>query len=106
MTVGTLGALIALSLLPLAAHAIDPRCKDANGDLVADTPTSAAELIDPPVLVFSYTPVEDPLVYAKVRDGFLQHMAKVTGKPVQFFQCRAMRPRSKPCAPGASMWRA
>ncbi|MDZ7590535.1 MAG: phosphate/phosphite/phosphonate ABC transporter substrate-binding protein [Rubrivivax sp.] len=64
---------------------MDPRFKDANGDLVADTPTSAAELIDPPVLVFSYTPVEDPSVYAKVWDGFVQHLAKVTGKRVQFF---------------------
>ena len=33
----------------------------------------------------AYTPVEDPAVYAKVWDGFIKHMEKVTGKRVQFF---------------------
>jgi phosphonate transport system substrate-binding protein len=65
-----------------AAAALDPRFKDANGDLVADTP---ADTIDPPTLVFAYTPVEDPAVYAKVWDSFLRHMEKTTGKKVQFF---------------------
>jgi phosphonate transport system substrate-binding protein len=68
-----------------AAHAMDPRFKDANGDLVADVPTMASELIDPDTLVFAYTPVEDPAVYAKVWDGFIAHLAKTTGKKVQFF---------------------
>jgi phosphonate transport system substrate-binding protein len=36
-------------------------------------------------LIFAYTPVEDPAVYAKVWKGFLEHMEKVTGKKVQFF---------------------
>ena len=56
-------ALAAL-LAPLAAQAMDPRFRDANGDLVADPPTNPADFVDPPVLVFSYTPVEDPAVYA------------------------------------------
>ncbi len=73
------------ALLPALAFAMDPRYKDADGDLVADPPTNPAEFVDPPVLVFSYTPVEDPAVYAKVWDGFVQHLAKVTGKRVQFF---------------------
>ncbi len=77
-------ALIAAAL-PLTAAAMDPRFKDADGDLVADVPTNAADLVDPPVLVFSYTPVEDPAVYAKVWDGFVQHLSRVTGKRVQFF---------------------
>ena len=42
-------------------------------------------LVDPPVLIFAYTPVEDPAVYAKVWDGFLKHLEKITGKRVQFF---------------------
>ena len=41
--------------------------------------------VDPPTLIFAYTPVEDPAVYAKVWDGFLQHLKSVTGKRVQFF---------------------
>jgi phosphonate transport system substrate-binding protein len=65
-----------------AAAALDPRFKDADGDLVADPP---ADTIDPATLVFAYTPVEDPAVYAKVWDSFLRHMEKTTGKKVQFF---------------------
>jgi phosphonate transport system substrate-binding protein len=68
-----------------SASALDQRFRDADGDLVADTPTAANELVDPPVLIFAYTPVEDPAVYARVWDGFLQHLARVTGKRVQFF---------------------
>ena len=68
-----------------SAQAMDPRYKDANGDMVADAPTAASDLRDPATLVFAYTPVEDPAVYAKVWDGFLAHLAKTTGKRVQFF---------------------
>ena len=82
---GLAAALVfaAVSLSP--AFALDPRYKDEDGDLVADIPTDPSQLIDPPVLIFAYTPVEDPAVYAKVWDGFLKHVAKVTGKRVQFF---------------------
>jgi phosphonate transport system substrate-binding protein len=76
--------LIAFAALP-AAHALDSRFKDANGDLVADAPTNPKDWVDPPTLIFAYTPVEDPAVYQKVWDGFLRHMEKVTGKKVQFF---------------------
>jgi phosphonate transport system substrate-binding protein len=75
----------ALAALTMSTHAMDPRFKDANGDLVPDPPTNPAELVDPATLVFAYTPVEDPAVYAKVWDGFVQHLAKTTGKRVQFF---------------------
>jgi phosphonate transport system substrate-binding protein len=37
------------------------------------------------VLIFAYTPVEDPAVYAEAWKDFLAHMEKVTGKRVQFF---------------------
>jgi phosphonate transport system substrate-binding protein len=65
--------------------ALDARFCDADGDLVADAPKDPSKLVDPPVLIFAYTPVEDPAVYAKVWDGFLAHMQKLTGKRVQFF---------------------
>jgi phosphonate transport system substrate-binding protein len=65
--------------------ALDARFCDVNGDLVADAPTDPKLWVDPPVLIFAYTPVEDPAVYAKVWDGFLKHMEKQTGKRVQFF---------------------
>ncbi len=78
-------AVAMLALFAVAAQAMDPRFKDADGDMVADTPTDPKELVDPSTLVFAYTPVEDPAVYAKVWEGFVDHLAKVTGKRVQFF---------------------
>ena len=68
-----------------AASAMDPRFTDKDGDLVADIPTDPKQWVDPDTLVFAYTPVEDPAVYAKVWDGFIKHMEQVTGKKVQFF---------------------
>lgn len=58
---------------------------DDNGDLVADTPTDPAKLLNPDTLVFAYTPVEDPAIYADIWKPFIEHMKKVTGKDVRFF---------------------
>jgi phosphonate transport system substrate-binding protein len=63
---------------------LDRRFCDRNGDLVADPPADG-KFVDPPILVFAYTPVEDPEVYRKVWDGFLRHLEKLTGKKVAFF---------------------
>jgi phosphonate transport system substrate-binding protein len=68
-----------------ASFGMDPRFKDANGDMVADAPTNPREWVDPATLVFAYTPVEDPAVYAEVWKEFIDHLAKSTGKRVQFF---------------------
>lgn len=78
-------AALASLMLAAPAGALDQRFKDEDGDLLADIPKDAKEWLDPPTLVFAYTPVEDPAVYAKVWDGFLQHLQKVTGRKVQFF---------------------
>jgi phosphonate transport system substrate-binding protein len=58
---------------------------DRNGDLTADPPTDPKKLLNPPTLIFAYTPTEDPAVYQKAWDGFLKHLEKVTGKKVVFF---------------------
>ena len=63
---------------------LDAMYCDLDGDLVADTP-AADQLLDPDTLVFAYTPVEDPAVYADIWKPFLEHLEKVTGKNVQFF---------------------
>ena len=89
-------ALLAVTLcLALSAGAQIPACKsrgeldtrycDANGDLLADTPTDKSRLKDPDTLVFSYTPVEDPAVYENVFAGFMAHLSKVTGKKVRWY---------------------
>ncbi|MBN9675419.1 phosphate/phosphite/phosphonate ABC transporter substrate-binding protein [Salipiger bermudensis] len=86
-------ALGILTCSTIAAHAqdcaergaLDMLYCDANGDLVADTPTDPAELTNPDTLVFAYTPVEDPAVYADIWEPFIEHLSEVTGKDVQFF---------------------
>jgi len=78
-------AFAALAFAAIGAQAMDPRFKDADGDLVADAPSDPKQWIDPSTLVFAYTPVEDPAVYAKVWETFVDHLARTTGKRVQFF---------------------
>ena len=58
---------------------LDPRFKDANGDLVADPPTDPKFLIDPPVLYFSFI-AEDIDETKAVWKDFMDHLAQVTGK--------------------------
>lgn len=77
--------LIASTIISNAEFKLDSRYQDADGDLIADIPTDASQLVDPETLVFAYTPVEDPAVYAEVWEGFLAHMEEKTGKTVQFF---------------------
>jgi len=73
-----------LSFSASAEFALDSRYSDADGDLIADIP-DASEQVDPGTLIFAYTPVEDPAVYAAAWEDFLAHMTEVTGKKVQFF---------------------
>jgi phosphonate transport system substrate-binding protein len=64
---------------------LDERFCDVDGDLLADTPTDPADLVDPDTLIFAYTPVEDPAVYKEAWSDFLTHLEKETGKSVVFF---------------------
>ncbi len=64
---------------------LDKQYCDRDRNLVADLPLDPADWINPDTIIFSYTPVEDPAIYAKVWDGFVEHMSEVTGKKVVFF---------------------
>ena len=87
------GAAVAFTLLmvgPIAAEDcprgdLDKRFCDVDGDLIADTPTDAADQVDPDTLIFAYTPVEDPAVYKTAWSDFLTHLEAETGKKVIFF---------------------
>lgn len=91
--------LASLFALPATARAqqaqdcprgtLDARYCDRDGDMVADAPADARQQADPPVLVFAYTPVEDPSVYRRVWQGFMDHLARETGKRVQFFSVQS-----------------
>ena len=75
----------ALATPAAAEFKLDSRYQDADGDMIADIPTDTSQLVDPDTLIFAYTPVEDPAVYADVYAGFLDHIAQATGKKVVFF---------------------
>ncbi len=88
------GAIMTWALLALSPAALAEECPrgtldkqycDRNNDLVADLPLDESKWSNPDTIIFSYTPVEDPAVYAKVWDGFVKHMSDVTGKKVVFF---------------------
>jgi len=64
---------------------LDERYCDENRDLVADLPTDPKKLKDPPFLLFTYSPLEDPAVYEKVLENFVDHLKTCTGKRVHFY---------------------
>lgn len=64
---------------------LDAQYCDRDFNQTADLPLDPKDWVNPDTIIFSYTPVEDPAVYAKVWDGFIKHMADVTGKKVVFF---------------------
>jgi phosphonate transport system substrate-binding protein len=82
------GALVACSA-PLVEDCergdLDRRYCDRNRDLVADPPTDQRLRLDPDVLIFAYTPVEDPAQFREVWAGFLDHLAQLTAREVRFF---------------------
>ena len=64
---------------------LDARYCDSDGDLVADPPKDESQWLDPDVLIFSYTPVEDPSVYENVFTEFMEYLSEKTGKKVQWY---------------------
>jgi phosphonate transport system substrate-binding protein len=83
-------ALATTAFLPAAASAedcanrgqLDEAYCDANNDLVADIP---AKTRDPSVIVFAYTPVEDPAVYENAFKPFTEYLGKCMGKRVVYY---------------------
>ena len=77
---------------------LDTQYCDADNDLVADPPTDPAKQKDPQTLIFAYSPVENPAVYAAVYQPLMDHLQACVGKkvvnfPVQSYaaQIEAMR---------------
>jgi phosphonate transport system substrate-binding protein len=64
---------------------LDTMYCDANRDLVADAPTDPAKWRDPSALVWAYTPVEDPAVYANVFKPLTDHLSRCTGKRMVYY---------------------
>src|SRR5574341_2009751 len=87
-----IASLLLLSGLAQAAEAcanrgiLDPMYCDEDRDLVADPPKDKSQWKNPSTLVFTYSPVEDPAVYRKLFEPFMDHLSKVTGKKVIYYQ--------------------
>jgi phosphonate transport system substrate-binding protein len=93
------GALLAIVVCVGAGHSRTVAAQDAcpaqgqldaiycdrDGDLVADAPADAAKWRDPSTLVWAYTPVEDPAVYAVVFKPFTDHLKACTGKNIVYY---------------------
>ena len=58
---------------------------DRNMDQVADLPLDPKDWVDPNTIIFTYTPVEDPAVYANIWQSFVEHLEKHTDRKVVFF---------------------
>jgi phosphonate transport system substrate-binding protein len=58
---------------------------DENKDLVADAPKDPKRWRDPSTLVWAYTPVEDPAVYANIFKPFTDHLEKCVGKRTVYY---------------------
>jgi phosphonate transport system substrate-binding protein len=92
----TLAAALAFGAAAFAAPALaqdacpnrgqlDTMYCDADRDLVADAPTDPAKWRDPSALVWAYTPVEDPAVYANVFKPLTDHLGRCTGKRLVYY---------------------
>ena len=85
--------LLGLSNAAFAAECprgtLDKQYCDRDGNLTADLPDDPSKWVDPDSLIFAYTPVEDPAVYKSAWAGFIDHMAKTTGKKVIFFSVQS-----------------
>jgi len=57
---------------------------DANGDLVADTPSDASKLVDPEKLLISHVASADSIEQAKKWQPLMDMIQKTTGKPVEY----------------------
>ncbi len=91
-TVGAVVLLAATFAAPLVAQdacpgrgQLDVLYCDANGDLVADTPTDPAKQKDPSTIIFAYSAVEAPQVYQKAFQPLMDAIAQATGKKVVYF---------------------
>lgn len=93
MLTGSGAVLLAMSaVIPAAAQdacsnrgQLDTLYCDEDKDLVADVPKDPKRWRDPSTLVWAYTPVEDPAVYANIFKPFTDHLEKCVGKRTVYY---------------------
>ncbi len=92
LLLGIVIAAVSASTVPASAQTacphrgqLDTLYCDANSDLVADPPADSAKWRDPSTLVWAYTPVEDPAVYANIFKPFTTHLEACVGKKTVYY---------------------
>ena len=63
---------------------LDAAYCDENRDLVADSPKSPDKIKNPSELIFSYSPIEEPMMFAKVWRPFADFLGQCLHKPIKF----------------------
>ena len=64
---------------------LDTNYCDDDGDMVADAPTDPAKWRDPATLIWAYSPVEDPAIYANIFKPFTDHLTTCVGKRIVYY---------------------
>jgi phosphonate transport system substrate-binding protein len=64
---------------------LDANYCDEDKNLVAEPPKDKAKWKDPSTLVFAYTPIEDPAVYANLFKGFTEYLGVCTQKKIVYY---------------------
>lgn len=95
---GRLACVVALCFMGGTANAADPQRADCHaasnlspnycdleGNLMASLPGDPAMWRDPPTLVWAYTPIEDPAIYAELFKPFTTHLASCVGRQVVYY---------------------
>jgi phosphonate transport system substrate-binding protein len=80
-----LAALPALSQECRSRGDLDTPFCDENGDLLADAPKDAKRLKDPDTIFFTNSPLDDPAVFNKLMQPYVDHLAQCTGKKVRYY---------------------
>ncbi len=73
---------------------------DADCDMLADPPTDAADLRDPNTLVWAYSPIEDPAVYAELFRPFTRHLAACVGRQIVYYPVQSEEAQVQAMADG------
>ena len=79
---------------------LDTAYCDRNFDQVADLPLDSKDWVDPKTIIFTYTPVEDPAVYANIWQNFVKHLEKHTDRKVVFFPVESNAAQLEPMRSG------
>ena len=59
--------------------------EDKNCDLLADPPKDKATMRNPETLVWAYSPIEDPTIYASLFKPFTKHLERCVGRQIVYY---------------------